>query len=146
MSAGTTPGNRVRLRPSLRAPTSSAATTSAATDVFISTFPICTHLVRARTQTLKVAARRPALPHLPRLVPPATEGRGPSQSLLQTVQASGSGGGVATADGQEGSVPNRDGCLGGFGPQAAERGQEASSPGGVGPVGRSVCGQHVGLL
>ena len=50
MLAGNTPGNRIRLRPSLRAATNSAAITSSAAGVLISTSPVCTHLGEARTK------------------------------------------------------------------------------------------------
>src|SRR5215212_5131289 len=57
MVAGTTPGNRVRLRPSLRAATSLAATTSSVAGVLISTSRVCTHLGEVRTNARRCDER-----------------------------------------------------------------------------------------
>src|SRR5215212_11542209 len=66
MLAGTTPGNRVRLRPSLRAATNAAAISSA-DGVLILTSLVWTHLGDARTKRYDDLARTVRLPRLPKL-------------------------------------------------------------------------------
>jgi hypothetical protein len=66
MLAGTTPGNRVRLRPSLRAATNAAAISSA-DGVLISTSLVCTHLGDMRTKRYDDLIRTVRLPRLPQL-------------------------------------------------------------------------------